>query len=308
MLYLAALSAAVAMGLVAYMLVQAAPARTPRTMRHRMVELGLREDGEAERAGRRRERRRTLEQIIMIVGERFKEVEVNHGPLRDRLIHAGYRGASALPFFLGLRVVLTAGICLLAVSLAAANDFGGMLMIVTAMWGAGSGWLLPGFFLSMRVTARQKEIQLALPDALDLLVICVEAGLGLNQALIRVAKEIRHVSGLLSEEIGVTNFQIRAGIPRGEALTNLGERTGVPDVRTLVTTMIQTERFGTSIAQSLRVHADTLRLKRKQRAEEAAAKTTIKIVFPLALCVFPALFVVVLGPAVIQMYQTLSSL
>jgi tight adherence protein C len=123
-----------------------------------------------------------------------------------------------------------------------------------------------------------------------------------------VAKEVRHVNVLLSEELGVTNFQIRAGIPREEALKNLADRTGVPDVRTLVTTMIQTDRFGTSIAKSLRVHADTLRLKRKQRAEEAAAKTTIKIVFPLALCVFPALFVVVLCPALIQMYQTLSSI
>jgi tight adherence protein C len=181
-------------------------------------------------------------------------------------------------------------------------------MILTAIWGAGSGWFLPGFFVSIRAGARKKDIQLALPDALDLLVICVEAGLGLNQALIRVAKEIRHVSALLAEELSVTNFQIRAGIPRAEALKNLGERTGVPDVRTLVTTMIQTERFGTSIAHSLRVHADTLRLKRKQRAEEAAAKTTIKMIFPLALCVFPALFVVVLGPALIQIYQTLSSL
>ena len=139
-------------------------------------------------------------------------------------------------------------------------------------------------------------------------MICVEAGLGLNQALIRVAKEIRHVSSLLSDELYVTNFQIRAGIPRDEALRNLSERTGLPDVRTLVTTMIQTERFGTSIARSLRVHADTLRLKRRQRAEEAAAKTTIKMVFPLALCVFPALFVVVLGPALIQIWQVLGSL
>jgi tight adherence protein C len=308
MLYLTALSAALAAALVAYVLSLATPARAPRTMQDRMVEMGLKDSTDAVRQGRRRERRRQLEQLITVVGERFRESEVDYGPLRARLMHAGYRSTSALTTFLGTRAVLTVGLCLLGISLGAANEFGGALMTVTAIWGAGTGWLVPGFMVSIRATARKKEIQLALPDALDLLVICVEAGLGLNQALIRVAKEIRHVSVLLSEELGVTNFQIRAGIPREEALKTLGERTGVPDVRTLVTTMIQTERFGTSIAQSLRVHADTLRLKRKQRAEEAAAKTTIKMIFPLALCVFPALFVVVLGPAFIQMYQTLSQL
>jgi tight adherence protein C len=306
MLYLAALSAALATALVAYSLSLTTPARAPRTVQDRMAELGLGDSNEEARRSHRREQRRQLEQLITTVGERLKEREVDYGHLRERLIHAGYRDTSALALFLGLRATLTVGACLVAISLGAANEFGGVLMAVTAMCGAGTGWFLPGFFISVRATARQKEIQLALPDALDLLVICVEAGLGLNQALIRVTKEIRHISTLLSEELGVANFQIRAGIPREEALKNFAERTGVPDVRTLVTTMIQTERFGTSIAQSLRVHADTLRLKRKQRAEEAAAKTTIKMIFPLVLCVFPALFVVVLGPALIQIYQTLS--
>jgi tight adherence protein C len=308
MLYLAAVSTALAAALVAYVVSQAAPARAPRPMQDRMIELGLKDGGSADQQARRREQRRKLEQLITVVGERFREGAVDYGPLREKLIHAGYRTTSALTLFLGTRAVLTVGLCLLAIALAAANEFGGALMTVAALWGAGTGWLLPGLFVSVRVSRRQKEIQLALPDALDLLVICVEAGLGLNQALIRVAKEIRHVSALLSDELVVTNFQIRAGIPREEALKNLVDRTGLPDVRTLVTTMIQTERFGTSIARSLRVHADTLRLKRKQRAEEAAAKTTIKMIFPLALCVFPALFVVVLGPALIQIYQALSSI
>jgi tight adherence protein C len=308
MLYLTALSAALAAALVAYVLTLAAPERTPRTVQDRMMDLGLRNSDEESRRSHRRERRQRLEQLITIVGEEFRKGTTDYGPLRERLIHAGYRNVSALPLFLGLRAVLTIGLGLFAMSFAAASEFRGVLLIVTVLWGAGSGWLLPGLFVSIRATARKKNIQLALPDALDLLVICVEAGLGLNQALIRVAKEIRHVSELLSTELTVTNFQIRAGIPREEALKNLADRTGVPDVRTLVTSMIQTERFGTSIAQSLRVHADTLRLKRKQRAEEAAAKTTIKMVFPLALCVFPALFVVVLGPALIQIYQALSAL
>jgi tight adherence protein C len=308
MLYLAGLSAALAAALVVYALSLAAPARAPRSVHNRMTELGLGDTGDEARRGRRLEQRRKLEQVITVVGERLKERQVDYGPLRERLIHAGYRHGSALALFLGLRFILTVGGLVGGLAFATAGEFGGLGTTVAAMWGAGTGWLLPGLFVSVRVTARQKEIQLALPDALDLLVICVEAGLGLNQALIRVAKEIRHVSTLLSDELGTTNFQIRAGIPREESLKNLAERTGVADVRTLVTTMIQTERFGTSIAQSLRVHADTLRLTRKQRAEEAAAKTTIKMIFPLALCVFPALFVVVLGPALIEMYRTLSSL
>ena len=270
-----------------------------------MVELGL--DGPGEMASRR-ERRMKLEQLIAVVGERFRKAGIDYGPLRARLIHAGYRRPSALILFLGARVVASVGLCLIAAALAVANQFDGRIFILAVAWGAGAGWIVPGLLISSRVRARQKEVKLALPDALDLLVICVEAGLGLNLALIRVAREVRHVSHLLAEEFGITNFQIRAGVPREEALRNLADRTGVPDVRMLVSTIIQTERFGTSIAQSLRVHADELRLKRKQRAEEAAAKTTIKIVFPLAICVFPALFVVVLGPAVIQIYQSLSSL
>lgn len=308
MLYLTMLSSALAVGLLAYVLAIVAPAPRPRDLKNRMVALGLQDSAEARLLGERQERRRRYKQVITFLGERFRQDGADLGPLRERLIHAGYRGNSVLVLFLGLRVAIAAGLCALGASAALALDLGGALLTVAALWGAGTGWFAPGFVVARRATARQKDIQLALPDALDLLVICVEAGLGLNQALIRVAREIRHVSALLSEEIGITNFQIRAGMPREEALRDLAERTGVSDVRTLVTTMIQTDRFGTSIAQSLRVHADTLRLKRKQRAEEAAAKTTIKMVFPLALCVFPALFVVVLGPAVIQVYQTLSAL
>ena len=308
MLYVTAISAALTAALVAYVLSLAAPARAPRPMRDRMMDLGLKDSDDEVRAGQRLERRQRLEQLITMIGERFKEREVDYGPIREQLVYAGYRNRSALPLYLGTRAVLVAGLCFLTITFGAAYQFSAPMMMVAALWGGMAGWFLPRIVVSFRVTARQKEIQKALPDALDLLVICVEAGLGLNEALIRVAKEIRHVSSLLSDEFNVTNFQIRAGIPREESLRNLADRTGVPDLRTLVTTMIQTERFGTSIAKSLRVHSDTLRLKRKQRAEEAAAKTTIKMVFPLALCIFPALFVVVLAPAVIRIYQTLSGL
>jgi tight adherence protein C len=157
----------------------------------------------------------------------------------------------------------------------------------------------------MRVRRRQNEMQRALPDALDMLVVSVEAGLGLNQALVRVADEIYRLSPVLSEQMTLVNLEIRAGTAREEALRNLADRTGLADIASLTGMLIQTDRFGTSVAQALRIHADTMRTKRRQRAEEAAAKTTIKLIFPLVFCIFPALFVVILGPAMIQIMQAL---
>ena len=147
--------------------------------------------------------------------------------------------------------------------------------------------------------------RLGLPDALDLTVICVEAGLSLDQAMKRVGEELHHAHPELSEEFHLVNLEMRAGKPRPEALRNLVTRTGVDDIRALVATLIQTDRFGTSVAQALRVHSDSLRTERRQRAEEAAAKTTIKMVIPLAVFVLPSLIFVTLGPALIQLYRTL---
>jgi tight adherence protein C len=161
--------------------------------------------------------------------------------------------------------------------------------------------------VSRRVKKRQKEMQRALPDALDLLVVSVEAGLGLNAALLRVSDEIDRMSPVLSEQLALVNLEIRAGTSREDALRNLADRTGLQDISSLVGMLIQTDRFGTSVAQALRVHADTMRTKRRQRAEEAAAKTTIKLVFPLVFCIFPAMFVVILGPALIEIYHALSA-
>jgi tight adherence protein C len=167
------------------------------------------------------------------------------------------------------------------------------------------GYVGPSLHLRMRTRRRQKEMQKALPDALDMLVVSVEAGLGLNQALVRVAEEIDRLSPVLSEQLGLVNLEIRAGTPREEALRNLSDRTGLADIASLTQMLIQTERFGTSVAQALRIHADTMRTKRRQRAEEAAAKTTIKLIFPLVFCIFPAMFVVILGPALIQIFHAL---
>ena len=169
------------------------------------------------------------------------------------------------------------------------------------------GFLLPDFVLRWKIRKRQEEITDALPDGLDLLVVCVEAGLGLNAAFIKITEEFQLSSPALSEEFDIVNREMVAGKPRQEALRALTERTGVEDVKSLVAMLIQTEKLGTSLAQSLRVHSDSLRTRRRQKAEEAAAKTTIKLVFPLVFLMFPALFIVILGPGVIANHQDSSS-
>jgi tight adherence protein C len=211
-----------------------------------------------------------------------------------------------VPVFLGVRFVLSVGLALLILLSIPVLGLPAWLAVLGALWGFAIGWLFPGMVVSSRTRKRQKEMVKALPDALDLLVVCVEAGLGLNQAMVRVAQEIGHVSPVLGEQLELTNLEIRAGTPRDEALRNLGERTGVEDIQSFVGMLIQTDRFGTSIADALRVHADVLRTKRRQRAEEAAAKTAIKMLFPLVFFIFPAMFVVILGPAVIQVIRGLS--
>ncbi len=166
-----------------------------------------------------------------------------------------------------------------------------------------AGILLPEMWLLWRIHGRQRRLQKALPDGLDLLVICVEVGLGLDQAILRVADELEIVHPELSDELHLVNLEMRVGKTRIDALRELARRTGLEDIKSLVAMLIQTERFGTSIAQSLRVHSDELRTKRRQRAEEMAAKTTVKMVPPLVFFIFPALMVVILGPAIITIYR-----
>jgi tight adherence protein C len=167
----------------------------------------------------------------------------------------------------------------------------------------GFGFFIPRFLLKRQMQKRQLRIRLGLPDALDLTVICVEAGLPLDQALTRVGNDLSHAHPELGQEFHFFDLETRAGKPRVEALRNLAARTGVEDVRSLVGTLIQTDRFGTSVAQALRVHSDSLRTERRQRAEEQAAKTTVKMIIPLVLFVMPSLIFVTVGPAVIQLMR-----
>jgi len=219
---------------------------------------------------------------------------------RRWLIQAGYRDPRHLTIYVGSRLAAALFGFVLVV---AAGGFNNSILLVgiTAL-----GFFLPRFVLKRMITARQHRIRLGLPDALDLTVICVEAGLALDQALLRVGQDLHHAHPELSDEFHMVNLEMRAGKPRAEALRNLVERTGVDDIRSLVGTLIQTDRFGTSVAQALRVHSDSLRTERRQRAEEQAAKTTIKMVIPLVLFVLPSIIFVTLGPAVIQLIRTLA--
>jgi tight adherence protein C len=217
---------------------------------------------------------------------------------RAWLIQAGFRDAVDVNYYFGARLLM-AGIGFAGVAL-----FSGFNNIFLLAGIPGLGFFLPRFILKRMIKDRQQRIRLGLPDALDLTVICVEAGLALDQALTRVGQDLHHAHADLSDEFHLVNLEMRAGKPRAEALRNLVLRTGVDDIRALVGTLIQTDRFGTSVAQALRVHSDSLRTERRQRAEEQAAKTTIKMVPPLVVFVLlPFLFVSV-GPAVILAFRS----
>ena len=222
------------------------------------------------------------------------------GKLQERLTHAGYRSGEALTVFFGIRLGLAIALFVLGTS-----PFIPKSGLVVGLAGAAFGYLLPSMGLARKAKARQHRIRLSLPDALDLLVVSVEAGLGLDQAIQRVGEELAFAHPELSSELRLINLELRAGKGRAEALRNLADRTGVDDLSSLAAMLIQTDKFGTSVARSLRVHSETLRTKRRQRAEEAAAKTGVKMVFPLVFCIFPAIWVVTIGPAAIKFVEVL---
>ena len=212
---------------------------------------------------------------------------------------AGIRDRNAIIAIRGVKVLLPIALAAI-IYLTEAYRYSPFLIFAAAVI---AGILLPEMWLLWRIYNRQHRLQKALPDGLDLLVICVEVGLGLDQAILRVADELQIVHPELSDELHLVNLEMRVGKTRIDALRELARRTGLEDIKSLVAMLIQTERFGTSIAQSLRVHSDELRTKRRQRAEEMAAKTTVKMVPPLVFFIFPALMVVILGPAVITIYR-----
>ena len=226
--------------------------------------------------------------------------EENISAMRRLFIQAGYRNQSALAIFWGLKILFA--LSLLGLTLVGkiflwqwmpSSQFTYIAIVLSIL-----GFFAPNVWIKFRVSHRKDKIQRALPDALDLMVVCVEAGTGLDAALVRTAEEMKKTHSVLAEELRLVNLEIRAGKTRQEALKNLAWRTDLEDVSNLTTLLVQTEKFGTSIAQALRVHSDFMRTKRFQRAEELAQKLPIKLIFPLALFILPMMFLVTLGPAV----------
>jgi tight adherence protein C len=240
-----------------------------------------------------------LEQALEPISKALPLSPADVSRTRGWLIQAGFRDVRHVNYYFGMRLLMAAA-GFAGVALFTGFDNVPLLAGVT-----GLGFLLPRFVLKRMIRDRQQRIRLALPDALDLTVICVEAGLALDQALMRVGQDLHHAHPDLSDEFHLVNLEMRAGKPRAEALRNLVDRTGVDDIRSLVGTLIQTDRFGTSVAQALRVHSDSLRTERRQRAEEQAAKTTIKMVPPLVVFVLPSIIFVTIGPAVIELIRQL---
>jgi tight adherence protein C len=296
-------------GLALIVAMEVMPAKE-RAVRHRLDDIeAIGSDSHALAEKRRRlvQGQRVLE-ILEVLGQKLQPGRDGAASDTDMLRQAGYRKSSAPAIYWGLRLALPLTLGLLSLSVLPLAGTTGRLVMAATIYFAGIGYITPLLVVRSKRRRRHKDLRHALADTLDLLVVCVEAGLGLNQALVRVAEEIRHVSDAMSLELLQTNAEIRAGTPRDTALRQLADRTGVDDLSSLVTMLIQTDRFGTSIARSLRVQSDTLREKRKQRAEEAAAKTAIKMVFPLVFCIFPAMFVVILGPAAIRLIRAFSAL
>lgn len=229
--------------------------------------------------------------------------------LRARFIHAGWRRTEAIPLYFAAKTMLVAGLPgILWVMLAGHLDAEQQSRLPVLLFiAAVVGFYLPNFVLRHKVRLRQREIFESFPDSLDLIMVCVEAGLGLDAAILRVVEEMRTARPAMAEEYELLTLELRAGLPREKAMRNLAARTGVEDVSMLVAMLIQSDRFGTSVADSLRVHSDMLRTKRHMLAEERAAKIGTKILFPLIFCIFPSLFVVLLGPAAIQVITALRS-
>jgi len=266
------------------------------TIERRLVDLtGTRSKERDEEGGYER-----VVETLKRIGNAVPHMPSEMGKLQTKLVRAGYRGHEAVAVFFGIRLgVAVLFFAAFATPLFMRPNFG------YALVACGVGYLLSSMALGRMAKKRQHLIRCGLADALDLLVVSVEAGLGLDQAIQRVGEEIAFAHLDLSNELRLVNLELRAGKGRTDALRGLADRTGVDDLASLVAMLVQTDRFGTSVAQSLRVFADTMRTKRRQRAEEAAAKTGVKMVFPLVFCIFPAIWVVTIGPAAIKFVEVL---
>jgi len=247
----------------------------------------------------------TVVTVLHQLGSRMPSSESEIAALRTELLRAGFRSENAAPVFYGLRLVTTAA--MFAASLLIEPHMPDSPPMKMAMVGIGvaCGWILPRFMLEKKLAKRQETLRLSLADCLDLLVVAIEAGLGLDQAMQYVAKELQWSHPALSEELSLVQLEMRAGKRRADALRNLAERTGEPEIKKLVAILIQNDRFGTSMGESLRNHSDFLRTRRRQDAEERAGKVGVKLVFPIFFFVLPSMLVVAAGPGILQIFTQL---
>lgn len=228
---------------------------------------------------------------------------------RQRLLHAGYHSKNSLANYYGIRILFTLGLPIVSFLICSTYpDLSRQAYLIAVIFAAAGGFIAPSFVLDKQVTARQRVIRNAFPDAVDQLIVCTEAGLGLEMGLQRIAKDTSLSNEVMGYELDLVNAELRAGVDRERALKNLVARTGVEELRGLVSAITQSLRFGTSISATLRIYAEDLRDRRMQKAEEEAAKLAVKMLFPLAFCFFPGIFIVILGPALISIYKALGSI
>jgi tight adherence protein C len=247
----------------------------------------------------------TLVTVLHQIGSRVPSSEAEVATLRADLIRAGFRSDSAAPVYYGIRIVGTLVMLVLTLMLESNMDSQPMMKMALLCSGCAAGWILPRFVLEKKIKKRQEIMRLSLPDALDLLVVSVEAGLGLDQAIQHVARELQVSHPQLSEEMSLVTLEMRAGKRRSEALRNFAERTGEPEIKKLVAILIQNDRFGTSMGESLRNHSDFLRTRRRQEAEERAGKVGVKLVFPIFFFILPSMLIVAAGPGILQIFKYL---
>jgi tight adherence protein C len=245
--------------------------------------------------------RDVLQRLGTLIPASPKDVTV----MQKRMIRAGIRNPNALKYLYGSKVALGILFPILATAAVAGSDSDPANKFMVVAGAAAAGFFGPNEFVNLKAKRRQKEISRGLPNSLDLMVVCVESGLGLDQAILQVAKELEHAHPDISEEFALVNLELKAGKRRIEALRNLSERTASDDLKKLVAVLIQADRFGTGVAQSLRAHSDFMRVQARQIAEEKAAKLGVKLVFPIFFCILPSLFVVTVGPVAVKIIREL---
>jgi tight adherence protein C len=261
--------------------------------KHRLMEEGEEAQGSAVIA------------VLKQIGARVPSSDAEIANLRSELIRAGFRSENAAPVFFGVRIVTVVAMLMVCIVVEPKLSDNQLMKIAFMVSGCVAAWVLPRFFLDKQVKKRQEILRLSLPDALDMLVVSIEAGLGLDQAVQHVAKEIHISHPQLSEELQMVTLEMRAGKRRSEAMRNLAERTGEPEIRKLMAILIQNDRFGTSMGESLRHHSDFMRTRRKQDAEERAGKVGVKLVFPIFFFILPSMVVVAAGPGLLQIFKDL---